>query len=409
MSINNFSFGASNDSENTAISSKKKEEFGTKKKELRVCGLKEHKMNSHVHENPGNGERGVCTYVWIDESGINLRSKTRTFTNPTNNPNDYPIWVFDGSSTGQADCMNSDVYISPVAIFKDPFYDGNHKIALCQTFDYEMKPLVTNHRHACLEILRMFPNLNKPWFGIEQEYLIVDSNNNVLIPAETMLTNSNSLHSKTAVNNNVLEDNRSHYCGIGFTNSFGRELSDQHLLACIKAGVNIYGTNAEVVFGQWEFQIGPCEGILLGDHLWAARYLLQRVAEKLKVNISYEPKFYVHANGSGAHMNFSTMEMRSEGGIKYINEAIEKLSKRHHQDILNYDLNQGQDNIRRLTGNNETSDYRRFTSDVANRSVSVRIPRHVVLEGRGYLEDRRPASNVDPYLLISTMVKTIAS
>jgi glutamine synthetase len=89
--------------------------------------------------------------------------------------------------------------------------------------------------------------------------------------------------------------------------------------------------------------------------------------------------------------------------MKYIEDAIEKLSKRHNEHIAVY----GEDNELRLTGRHETASMASFSSGVANRGASVRIPRSVAKEGYGYFEDRRPASNIDPYLVTGIITETI--
>jgi glutamine synthetase len=183
---------------------------------------------------------------------------------------------------------------------------------------------------------------------------------------------------------------------------------DAHLDACIYAGLKISGINAEVAPGQWEFQIGPAEGIEAGDHLWMARYLLERITEDFgsEVYIEYHPKPLQGINGSGCHCNYSTNEMREgredKKGIEFIYEAIKKLEDNHDAHMKVY----GADNDQRMTGLHETSSYKKFTYGKANRGCSVRIGNKTVEEGRGYFEDRRPASNCDPYLVTSKIFET---
>ena len=156
--------------------------------------------------------------------------------------------------------------------------------------------------------------------------------------------------------------------------------------------------------GQWEFQIGPCEGVSIGDHLWMARYLLQRVCEDYNLIVSYDPKLFPDWNGSGCHCNFSTETMRlGTGGMKYIEDMMEKFSDKHALHMKLY----GENNLARLTGIHETSDYGTFSYGTGNRAASFRIPTQTKHDnGKGYIEDRRPASNIDPYIVGSIMYDT---
>jgi glutamine synthetase len=339
---------------------------------------------------PQPEDKFQAEYIWIDGTGEGIRSKTRTMDYEPEKPEDYPIWNFDGSSTGQAVGSNSDVYLHPKAVFPDPFRLGNNKLVLCETYTYDNKPQATNKRHSCNEVMQKCA-AEKPWFGIEQEYTL-------LAPDDYPLG---------WPKNGYPGPQGPYYCGVGAGTVFGRAIIEAHYRACLYAGIKIAGINAEVMPSQWEFQVGPCEGISMGDHLWIARYLLKRVAEDFGVKISFDPKpIQGDWNGAGAHCNYSTKAMREEGGLQVIEKAIKKLSLRHDIHIASYDPRGGEDNKRRLTGRHETSSIYDFSYGVANRGSSIRIPRQVQDEGYGYFEDRRPSSNCDPYAVTDIICRT---
>jgi len=329
-------------------------------------------------------------YIWIDGTGEHLRAKTKTLDHEPKTASDCPIWNFDGSSTGQAEGSNSDVYLYPAALFNDPFRRGNNKLLLCETYKYNHTPTETNMRKTCKEVMEKAKE-HVPWFGIEQEYTLL----------------STDRHPFGWPVNGYPGPQGPYYCGVGADKVYGRDIVEAHYRACMYAGVMISGTNAEVMPAQWEFQVGPCEGIDMGDHLWMGRFILQRVAEDFGVVVSFDPKpMQGDWNGAGAHTNYSTKAMREDGGIKAIEEAIEKMGKKHKEHIEAYDPNKGKDNARRLTGLHETSSIHDFSAGVANRGASIRIPRQVGEEGKGYLEDRRPSSNCDPYSVTERIVLT---
>jgi len=329
-------------------------------------------------------------YVWIDGTGEGLRAKTKTMEFEPQKPEDCPVWNFDGSSTGQAEGSNSDVYLHPVRLFNDPFRRGKNKLLLCETYKYNKLPTDTNKRLTCNQVMQRAKD-SHPWFGIEQEYTLLDVDG----------------HPYGWPKNGYPGPQGPYYCGVGANKVYGRDIVEAHYRACLYAGITISGTNAEVMPAQWEFQVGPCEGIEMGDHLWMARFLLHRVAEDFGIVASLDPKpMPGDWNGAGAHCNYSTEAMRAKGGLKVIEEAISKLGERHHDHIRMYDPNEGKDNERRLTGLHETSSIHDFSAGVANRGASIRIPRQVGEDGQGYLEDRRPSSNCDPYSVTEAIVRT---
>ncbi|CAG0896986.1 unnamed protein product [Darwinula stevensoni] len=319
---------------------------------------------------------------------------------------ELPVWNYDGSSTYQAEGSNSDVYLYPCAIYRDPFRLGNNKLVLCETYKYNGKctgrgrnvigrlwdspRTETNKRKSCKEVMDRAKDY-VPWFGIEQEYTLLDQDG----------------HPFGWPKNGFPGPQGPYYCGVGANKVHGRDVVEAHYRACMYSGVKIAGSNAEVMPAQWEFQVGPCEGITMGDDLWMARYLLHRVGEDFGIVASFDPKpVQGDWNGAGAHCNFSTKDMRVENGITAIEAAIDKLSRHHVRHIKAYDPNEGKDNERRLTGLHETSSIHDFSAGVANRGTSIRIPRTVAAEKCGYLEDRRPSSNCDPYSVTEVLVRT---
>ncbi|TMW59252.1 hypothetical protein Poli38472_004321 [Pythium oligandrum] len=329
----------------------------------------------------------LAEYVWIGGSGEDLRCKTKTLTKVPTSIEELPIWNFDGSSTGQAPGEDSEVLLRPAAIFKDPFRKGNNIIVLCDCLKPDMTPITNNTRVECARVMKA-TEAHEPWFGIEQEYTLFEADKATPYGWPK---------------GGYPGPQGPYYCGAGAHSAFGRLIVDAHYRACLYAGIKISGINAEVMPGQWEYQVGPCLGMEAGDHLWVSRYILLRVCEDFGVNVSWDPKpIPGDWNGAGCHTNYSTKEMREDGGMAKIIEAIEKLKLKHKVHIAAY----GQGNERRLTGKHETASIESFSYGVANRGASVRIPRSAEADGKGYFEDRRPASNMDPYVVTARIVKT---
>jgi len=336
----------------------------------------------------------VIEYVWLG-GGNSIRSKTRVITHQIKSLNDIPDWNFDGSSTNQAEGNNSEIIIKPKALFRDPFRPGPMKplIVLCDNYKPDGTPLFDNNRFLANEIFNKKLD-EKPWFGLEQEYFLIDRKTK-----RPLGFPSNP--------EEFPQQQGQYYCSVGSNNAFGRQIVESHLEACLQAGVKISGINAEVAPGQWEFQVGPCEGIESGDHLWIARYLLLKIAEIHNLDIDFEPKpVKGEWNGSGCHINYSTQLMREgnedKTGLEFIEEAINKLSVKHLEHMEIY----GKGNRERMTGKCETASYDMFTHGQANRGASVRINNETIFNKKGYFEDRRPSSNVEPYLATSTIFKT---
>lgn len=329
----------------------------------------------------------IAEYIWIGGSGQDIRSKSRTVKGPITSPDQLPKWNFDGSSTGQAPGEDSEVIIYPQAIFKDPFRGGNNILVMCDCYTPAGEPIPSNNRFKAAKTLKEVED-HVPWFGIEQEYTLLQ------------------MHVKWPLGwpiGGFPGSQGPYYCGVGADKAWGRDIVDAHYKACLYAGVNISGTNGEVMPGQWEFQVGPCVGIDSGDQLWMARYILERVTEVQGVVLSLDPKpIEGDWNGAGCHTNYSTKEMREEGGYAHITAAIEKLGLRHKEHIAAY----GEGNERRLTGKHETADMNTFTWGVANRGASIRVGRDTHKEQKGYFEDRRPASNMDPYVVTGLIADT---
>ena len=200
-----------------------------------------------------------------------------------------------------------------------------------------------------------------------------------------------------------------YYTGVGYKNvgDIAREIVDTHLDLCLDAGINHEGINAEVAKGQWEFQIFGKGSKTAADQMWMARYLLLRLCEKYGVDVNWHCKPLgkdVDWNGSGMHANFSTKHMREVGGKEYFEELMAAFDKYKNEHIAVY----GPDNHLRLTGLHETQSIDKFNYGVANRGASVRVPHSFVNNGyKGYLEDRRPNSQGDPYKIASRILQTI--
>lgn len=332
----------------------------------------------------------IAEYIWIDGTlpTARLRSKAKVIEDS----GEPPIWGFDGSSTNQAPGNMSDVVLSPVLVTPDPLRGGDNKLVLCETLNIDMTPHPSNTRAACVAAAQKYDKFDT-WFGLEQEYTFYEGRLPLGWPVSGFPAPQGG-----------------YYCGVGADEVFGRPIVNAHLQACIDAGLHISGINAEVMPGQWEFQIGPVEAPLVGDELWLARWLLYRMAEDfrgpngLPVSAKLDPKpIEGDWNGAGCHTNFSTNQMRESYDACVA--AAEALGTRADLHVQNY----GAGIESRLTGQHETARYDQYSYGVSDRGASVRIPWQVQRDGKGYIEDRRPNANCDPYVVAGLIIDTVCS
>ena len=314
-------------------------------------------------------------YIWIDGTKPTalLRSKTKILADGA----EPSIWGFDGSSTNQAEGHASDRVLQPVLTVPDPIRGGDNVLVLCEVQNIDFTAHESNTRAANVEVAERFA-AQEPWFGIEQEYTLFDGERPLGFPEGGGFPGPQGPY----------------YCGVGASNIVGREVVEKHLDACLEAGLKISGINAEVMPGQWEFQVGPAGTTEAADHLWIARWLLHRVAEDYGVTVSFGAKpVKGDWNGAGAHTNFSTKAMRE--GYDAIITAAESLGAEGKP--LEHVAGYGDGIQDRLTGLHETAPWNEYSYGVSNRGASVRIPWQVEVDQKGYIEDRRPNANCDPY------------
>lgn len=327
-------------------------------------------------------------YLWLDgyEPTPNLRGKTqlKEFSEyPT--LEQLPLWGFDGSSTKQAEGGSSDCMLKPVRHFPDSTRK-NGILVMCEVMMPDGKtPHPSNKRATILDD-------EGAWFGFEQEYFFFKNGRPLGFP-----------------DNGYPAPQGPYYTGVGYSNvgSIARKIVEEHLDLCLDAGINHEGINAEVAKGQWEFQIFGKGSKRAADEMWVARYLLQRLCEKYEVDVEYhcKPLGDTDWNGSGMHANFSTEYMRTVGGKEYFEKLMEAFKKNREDHIAVY----GPDNHMRLTGKHETASIHQFSYGLADRGASIRVPHSFMNNGyKGYLEDRRPNSQGDPYQIASQILKTIS-
>ncbi|OGT25099.1 MAG: glutamine synthetase [Gammaproteobacteria bacterium RIFCSPLOWO2_02_FULL_42_14] len=341
-----------------------------------------------------------ATYLWLDGAvpTQTLRSKMRIVPHSKNEMSirDFPEWGFDGSSTNQATGHDSDLILKPVFFTRDPINGAGNYLVLCEVLNPDGTPHSTNKRAKLRELMtRPEITAQDPWIGFEQEYTLFRGTQPLGWPERGYPAPQGPF-----------------YCGVGADEVFGREMIEDHTKACIEANLMIFGVNAEVMPGQWEFQIGYrglsdelADPLTVSDHLWVARWLLYRIGEHYDISAKLHPKpVKGDWNGAGKHTNFSTKAMRDpKTGMTAIHAAIDALRASHHSHIKIY----GHGLEERLTGRHETAPMDQFSSGIGHRGASVRIPRGVATAGCGYLEDRRPGANANPYEVAFALLSTI--
>ncbi len=351
-------------------------------------------------------ETFICEYIWLDK-WKNIRSKTKVLHQWDFQNKGMPMWNYDGSSTGQADGKDSEIFIKPVKIVPDPFREHpNALLVLCDNWIIDKeesinetvyKPHSGNTRHKTHQLFKNnHINDENPWFGFEQEFFFTKHKGMKDLPLGMCKTKDNIWLSLSG------EKQKNYYCGTGSKYIFGRKLADEVLMRLLYSNITCTGLNFEVAPGQCEFQIFG-ENIDAADSLILFRYILQRSAEEYEYDINYHPKpMDGDWNGSGCHTNFSTKTIRDNNSWNTIEQYISCLKENHNIHIKNY----GDDNKKRLTGEHETASWERFTSGIADRSASIRIPSQTFYNKSGYIEDRRPSSNCDPYVVMYHLINT---
>ena len=331
-------------------------------------------------------------YIWLDgyQPVANLRSKTKIIDgDPASlKLSDLPMWGFDGSSTRQAEGKSSDCLLKPVALYPDITRKDGF-LVMSEVLLPNGQPHPTNSRAT-------IPDDPDTWFGFEQEYFFFKNGKPLGFPDDGFPAPQGP-----------------YYTGVGYANvgAIARELTEKHIDLCIAAGINIEGINAEVAKGQWEFQIFGKGSKNAADQMWVARYIMMRLCEPFGVDVEFHCKpirgVYnapLDWNGSGMHSNFSTKFMREVGGKEYFEKLMEAFNKYRDEHIAVY----GPENHLRLTGLHETQSIDKFSYGVADRGASIRVPHSFINNGyKGYLEDRRPNSAADPYLVAGRIIKTI--
>ena len=348
-------------------------------------------------QQPSGPQRHKLEYVWLDgNDSKTLRSKIRyaTITSSPNILSSIPEWSFDGSSTNQATTEQSDLLLKPVKVFPNAMESrqGPALYILCEVYNIDGTPHKSNTRNRLKKNMEVAKDSDL-WAAVEQEFVAVDPTTGKPLGWDKY-------------DNETPPPQGKYYCGVGANNTKARQLMDGFMSLCPQSGIQLEGYHPEVMLSQWEYQTSAGSPLDIADQLWMSRFILQRMAERMDIAISYDPKpVDGDWNGSGAHINFSTRYMREESDMDYMNLLCANMQDSHKKAIKSY----GHGNEKRLTGKHETSSIKKFTWGEGDRSASVRIPLSTIRGGGlGYLEDRRPSANMDPYEAFSYLVPAIS-
>lgn len=339
-------------------------------------------------------------YIWVDGFKTpSIRGKTRVLVSSSERTVEEAlaeVWNFDGSSTGQGTTNDSERLLVPSRAYH---VEENRYVVLCEVCypDDDSTPHETNYRANLIRSIEdSFDTEQRDgsgpeiWLGFEQEFFLTKDNKNIFWPESN--------------DGEPINDPR-YYCAVGGDSVKYRSIMVEHASVCNNAGINIVGYNSEVSPGQWEYQCFSKDAVKGCDDLWVSRYILSTIAEKHGLGIDWSPKPHSGWNGSGCHTNFSTRAMREGSGGEGLFDAIIFEMRRNHKDTM---LSYGTDNRMRLVGSYETAEYDSFSAGIGSRGASVRIPNSVARNNwNGYMEDRRPASNCDPYRVVNELIKFI--
>jgi len=326
-------------------------------------------------------------YVWLDGNPTqSLRSKVKTLKwmdNTQVKAENLPTWNFDGSSTLQAMGNYSECNLKPVRVYQ---WNAYHYFVLCEVMNPDGTPHPTNQR-AKLDPIAKEKKEEDYWWGFEQEFFLTKGDKIAGFPE-----------------NGFPKAQGPYYCGVGAGQVVGRRLSEAHLNRCLDMGIDLTGTNAEVAIGQWEYQCFSEDTMKACDDLWMSRYVLYRLGEDYGYGIDLSPKpVKGDWNGSGCHTNFSNNEIRTSNDNHKTLNLMNTFKENHQKHIAVY----GEANDQRLTGDHETQHINSFSWAVGDRGSSIRVPVSTRENGyNGYFEDRRPASNCDPYRVAKVIIES---